>query len=207
MKTFRSRSGARRFQASCCRSPPACRRRRRPRPYLGLLPAGRHRARRRRAFPSSAPASRSPSCCRVRPTSRWLHRTFVKQLKNNPMYTYRPISSRCYSHSYVLTSIVNKFKERFARVELVGDFRGVAEEGRLRRADRLRGPVPARVQLLLPVRHTGRRADAHLRAHRHAHRHGGSPTPHPDRLRAGHPAQGDEEAVGPLDAAFDAAIR
>jgi hypothetical protein len=128
MKTFRSRSGAIgalwgiMLSLSACLQtapPPAD-------PYLGLMPAGRQVTQAAQGFPIVGTA-KSVAVVLSSSSDKQMAfvADFVKQLKNNPLYTYRADFDEVLQPQFVLTSIVSKFKERFARVESVGDFRGV----------------------------------------------------------------------------------
>ena len=129
MKTFRSRSGALGVLLGIMLSLSACLQTAPPPadPYLGLMPAGRSVTQAAQRFPIVG-TGKSVAVVLSSSSDKQMAfvADFVKQLKNNPMYTYRADFDEVLQPQFVLTSIVNKFKERFARVELVGDFRGVA---------------------------------------------------------------------------------
>lgn len=129
MKTFRSRSGTLAVLLGLVLSLGACLQTAPPPadPYLGLMPAGQQVKQAAQGFPIVG-TGKSVAVVLSSSSDKQMAfvENYVKQLKNNPMYTYRADFDEVLQPQFVLTSIVNKFKERFARVESVGDFRGVA---------------------------------------------------------------------------------
>lgn len=96
-------------------------------PYVGLMPGNRQPAQAAQTFPITG-TGKSVAVVLTSSTDKQMEfvESFVKQLKNNPMYTYRADFDEVLQPQFVLTSVVNKFKQRLARVESLQDFRGIA---------------------------------------------------------------------------------
>jgi hypothetical protein len=96
-------------------------------PYVGLMPGNRQPAQAAQTFPITG-TGKSVAVVLTSSTDKQMEfvEKFVQQLKTNPLYTYRSDFDEVLQPQFVLTSVVTKFKQRFARVENLQDFRGVA---------------------------------------------------------------------------------
>lgn len=95
-------------------------------PYLGLLPAGRQVAQATETFPITGTKSKTVGLVLSNSTDKQLEfiDKYVKELKSNPMLVYPPGVEELAQPQYLLTSITNKLKEKFARVQPLQDFNG-----------------------------------------------------------------------------------
>jgi hypothetical protein len=93
-------------------------------PYFGLLPAGQTVATAPQGFPVAA-KGKSVGVVLSVSTEKQIEflDNLVKQIKANPMYVYRADYDEAVQPQFILTSVLNKLKERFGRAEIVQDFR------------------------------------------------------------------------------------
>ena len=97
-------------------------------PYLGLLPAGKQVAPAAQTFPVIGAKAKSIGFVLSNSTDQQLAfiEKYVHELKTNPMLVFPPDVEELSKPQYLMTSITNKLKEKFANVRLLQDFNGAA---------------------------------------------------------------------------------
>jgi hypothetical protein len=95
-------------------------------PYLGLLPAGKQVSQAAQTFPISGTKGKSVGVVLTNSTDKQLEflEKYVHELKTDPLLLYSPETDELVQPQFLMTSIVNKLKERFGRVEPLQDLRG-----------------------------------------------------------------------------------
>jgi hypothetical protein len=95
-------------------------------PYLGLIPAGKQVSQAAQTFPISGAKSKSVGFVLTNSTDKQLEfiEKYLHELKTNPMLVYSPEMEELGQPQFLVTSIVNKLKERFSRVDAMEDLRG-----------------------------------------------------------------------------------
>jgi hypothetical protein len=95
-------------------------------PYLGLLPAGKQVIQAAQTFPISGAKGRSVGVVLTNSTDKQLEfvEKYLQELKTNPMLVYSPEMEELGQPQLLMTSIYNKLRERFGRVETLQDLRG-----------------------------------------------------------------------------------
>lgn len=94
-------------------------------PYAGLLPPGKQVTQAASGFPLPGVKNRSVGIVLTNSTEKQLAfiAKYLQELKTNPMLVYTPEMDELSQPQFLMTSIVNKLKERFGRVETLEDFR------------------------------------------------------------------------------------
>jgi len=95
-------------------------------PYKGLLPTGQTVTQAPTTFPIDA-KGKSVAVVLSPSTEKQLEYLgkLVESIKNNPMLVYRSDYEEVTKPQLIITSVVNKLKERFGRVDTIEDFRAV----------------------------------------------------------------------------------